>query len=150
MMKKIIAGAAAAGLILTMAGGVLAFGKPKIEVENKDTTVINKYIKVEAESGDNTAYKGGKVVISGKTQATLDIWNDVNTTTLDRCGVCGRKSIEVENKDTTVVNKYIKVEAESGDNTAYKGGKVKIGGNTIAGATIWSFVNTTTIGMPLP
>lgn len=146
MLKKIIAGATGAGLVLTMAGAAFAsfdgtFVLNKAKVKNFTLTVANTGMNTMDASDD---IKGGKIK-TGDAFAYSEVTNVVNTTTIEGCGC----------ENTTVINKA-KVKnktltfANTGMNSMYAGDDIRGGrirtGDADAGSVVTNVVNTTVVG----
>jgi hypothetical protein len=155
MLKKLIAGAAGAGLVLTMAGAALAFGwwNDELTVKNTDTTVKN-YVTTKADSGDNEIhgkyvggwFGGGAKINTGDATAVTALDNVVNYTEVEGCGCFD--DVTVKNRDTMLKN-MVYTKADSGDNEIHgkyvKAGKINTGTAT-AVATLTNMVNFTMVG----
>jgi hypothetical protein len=149
IIKKLIAGAAGAGLVLTMAGVALA--NNEVEVKNTDTSVSNS-ITTKADTGDIQVhgkyvgkYKGPRIT-TGRAEASTEVMNDVNSTILTDCGCFDE--VEIKNDNTSLSN-HVYTKADTGDIDVhgYKVGKVKINtGNATAMAKLTNSVNYTLLG----
>lgn len=146
MLKKLIAGAAGAGLVLTMAGAALAwdgtFVLNKAKVKNFTLTVANSGMNTISADDD---VKGGKIK-TGDAFAYGEVNNVVNTTSVEGCG-CDDTTVinkaKVKNTTLTFANTGMN-SISAGDDVRY-GGRIRTGGAE-AGSVVTNVVNTTMVG----
>lgn len=149
MIKKLISAAAGAGLVLTMAGSAFATGwwmpQPKVEVNNMGTTIVTKGVNV-ANTGAVAVMAGTHQERSGNATAVISVDNAVNGTRIGTCGLCGPRSVEVNNMGTTVVTKGLNV-ANTGA-VAFRGHTHQdSSGNATASFVVVNAVNQTVVGV---
>jgi uncharacterized protein (AIM24 family) len=155
-IKKLIAGAAGAGLVLTMTGAVLA-NDAEVEVKNTDTYVTN-HVTTQALTGDIEVhgkyvgkYGKGPRITTGRAEASTQVMNDVNSTVMMNPNLDDVEEVEVENDDT-YLNNHVYTKAHTGNVNVhgYKVGKVKVTtGSAEAMAVLTNSVNYTLLGETL-
>ena len=161
-IKRIAITAAAAGMVLSAAVPALAWrgysrssNDLELEIENEDTNVRNNVLTVsntgfnDVEGGRSHHHRssGGGSISTGNAGATSDVFNQVNTNTVDLCGCLGDRrgdvEVEIENEDTDVTNNVLTV-SNTGFNEVNGRGRIRTGN---AGATglVTNIVNTNVV-----
>ena len=148
MLKKLIAGAVGAGLVLTMAGAALALSWSD-DVETSNFAVVKNVVITKADTGDNEIHGkvvGGGRITTGAATAVADVYNQVNTTEVG----CGCLDGDVETHNFGVVKNFVVTKADTGDNEISGkyvfGGKIRTG-DAGAMSLVTNVVNTTVVGI---
>ena len=171
--KKIAITAAAAGVMLASAMPALGNGgyyggrsnDLELKIENKDTTVNNRVLTVantglnqvngggnhygnsESLGGDGYRSRGRGSINTGDAWASSDVYNQVNTNTVDLCGCLfdrrGDVKVEIKNQNTDVNNTVVTV-ANTGLNQVNGSGRIRTG-DAWAMGVVTNIVNTNTV-----
>lgn len=157
--KKIAVSAAVAGTLLASALPAFAGGDwhrsnrgVSVEIKNDDTTVNNRVLTVsntglnEVNGGEGYSRYRRSVgsIKTGDAWASSDVYNQVNTSTVDLCGCLsdrrGGVKVKIKNDDTDVNNRVLTV-SNTGLNVVNGRGSIDTG-DAGAESVVANVVNT--------